>query len=144
MQVNIKKCKRWLKNFKFSIVRNGLSWWDCRKLKMWCSYRFRKEKMDCKFLLEWGQKWSQLIRLHNSWINYIWSKNWWINLTFGIQIDLRNVKSCSKILSCAWLKILSANRIVGFLNQLYLKKSWWIGLFFWHEVIDSRSIKDDF
>ena len=97
---------------------------------MWCSYRFRKEKMDCKFLVEWGQKWSQLIRLHNSWLNYIWSKNWWINLTFGIQIDLRNVKSCSKILSCAWLKILSANRIVRFLNQLYLKKSWWIGLFF--------------
>ena len=38
--------------------------------------------------------------------------------------------------------MLSANKIAGFLNQLYLKKKVMNKLEFWNEDIESRNIKD--
>ena len=43
-------------------------------------------KLIWTFLVECGQKRSWSVRLQNSWTNYISSKNWWINLIFGMQI----------------------------------------------------------
>ena len=56
--------------------------------------------------------------------------------------DSRNAKPGLKILSWTWLKMLSANQIPRFLNQLYLKKKLKNQFDFWNVVINSRNIKD--
>ena len=108
---------------------------------MWCSYRFRKEKMDSKFLVEWGQKWSQLIRLHNSWINYIWSKNWWIksfnNASRRWKLVLRSVKILLTAFNPEILSILGNILIISKVTNLQSDVN--VLLLFKLSIIDYRS-----
>ena len=54
-----------------------------------------------------------------------------------------NVKDGLKNFCCVQLQMLSANQIVRFSNQLYLKKKNLNQFNFWHVVVDSRNIKGD-
>ena len=60
------------------ILRAEIDWWKIKVFKLW---------------IWWGQKGSQLIRLQNSGVICILSKNWQINLNIGMQLKIpRNVK----------------------------------------------------
>ena len=53
--------------------------------------------------------------------------------------DLRNLKD--GVLSWMCLKMISANQIVEFLNQFYLKKKLMSQFEFWHIIMHSRNKK---
>ena len=82
----------------------------------------------------------------SQWECRIFLKNkWWVNFIYNIMVLIQETLKmvCKFLVGCDWKNSVSANRILGFLSQLYLRSNWINHCGFLHTEIDWKEIKRD-